>query len=68
MYVCKSLLFQQANFYQWAEGERLAVERLQEKLTKENPWLNILHLLENHDIYAYEIKEKSMHGSASSQP
>lgn len=36
----------------------MAVERLQEKLTKENPWLNILHLLESHDMYAYEIKEK----------
>ena len=46
----------------------MAVERLQEKLRKENPWLNILHLLESRDIYAYEIKEKSMHGSASSQP
>ena len=36
----------------------MAVERLNEKLTKENLWLYILHLLKSQDIYAYELRGK----------
>ena len=37
---------------------RLALERLQEKLTKENLWLYILQLLRTRELYAYEIRDK----------
>jgi DNA-binding PadR family transcriptional regulator len=36
----------------------LALERLREKLTKENLWLYILTLLKGGPLYAYEIRSK----------
>jgi DNA-binding PadR family transcriptional regulator len=37
---------------------RLALERLREKLTKENLWLYILTLLKGGPLYAYELRSK----------
>jgi PadR family transcriptional regulator PadR len=39
----------------------LALERLKEKLTKENLWLYILTLLKGGPLYAYEIRSKIIH-------
>ena len=36
----------------------MALERLKEKLTKENLWLYILTLLKGGPLYAYEIRSK----------
>lgn len=36
----------------------MALRRLQEKITKENLWIYILHLLKERPLYAYEIREK----------
>ncbi len=36
----------------------MALQRLGEKLTKENLWLYILNLLKSEELYAYEIREK----------
>ena len=36
----------------------MALERLREKLTKENLWLYILTLLKDTPLYAYEIRSK----------
>lgn len=36
----------------------MALERLREKLTKENLWLYILTLLKDGPLYAYEIRSK----------
>jgi DNA-binding PadR family transcriptional regulator len=36
----------------------LALRRLEQKLTKENLWIYILHLLRGGPLYAYEIRGK----------
>jgi DNA-binding PadR family transcriptional regulator len=36
----------------------LALRRLEQKLTKENLWIYILHLLKDGSLYAYEIRDK----------
>ncbi len=36
----------------------VALRRLQEKITRENLWIYILHLLRERALYAYEIREK----------
>jgi len=37
---------------------QLALRRLEQKLTKENLWIYILHLLRGGPLYAYEIRDK----------
>lgn len=36
----------------------MALRRLEQKLTKENLWIYILHLLRGGPLYAYEIRDK----------
>jgi len=36
----------------------LALRRFEQKLTKENLWIYILHLLRGGPLYAYEIRDK----------
>jgi PadR family transcriptional regulator PadR len=38
--------------------DQLALRRLEQKLTKENLWIYILHLLRAGPLYAYEIRDK----------
>lgn len=42
----------------WTIGGKMALRRLENKITKENLWMYILNLLKNGPLYGYEVREK----------